>query len=173
MAHLASKSIVDAAVTRIRQIAPISTAWGPSNAFSAITIVQPGDLAYLPERPDLLSDLPAVFCKIDGAVDIELESMTGDQFNHTYNVRCVYVRAYDRATDDPWEIKREETVALADAFLDSAVLNGISTDLFLLVSATTTSVDYDPQEDVLLAALGRDDIFATAFTVEVVGLSQT
>ena len=171
MAQLASESVVDAVVERIREIAPISTAWGPGSAFEAIKIVQEGDMAYLPERQDMVADLPAVFCKIDGPVDIEIVGIGNPEYQQTYNVRCVYIDNYSRVTDEPWTLKRNRVDVLADAFLDSAVLNGISTTLNTLIYAVTTSVEFDTAEEALIDALGLEDIYAGAFTVQIVGLS--
>ena len=169
MAQLASESVVDAVVTRLRQIAAIGATWGTS--FEAIKIIEEGDLAYLPERPDMVADLPAVFCSIDGPVEIEIVGLGAPEFQQTFNVRCVYIDNYSRVTDKPWTMKRNRVDVLADAFLDSAVLNGISTTLNTLLSAVCTSVDFQPAEETLLNAMGLEDVYAGAFTVQIVGLS--
>ena len=171
MAQMASESLVDAVVTRIRQIAPISTAWGPSSAYEAIKIVQGGDLAYLPERLEMVDDLPAVFVNVDGPVDLEIVGLNAPEFQATYSIRCIYIDNYSRVTDEPWTMVRNRVDVLADAFMDSAVLNGVSTTLTTLLSAVTSKVEYSTPEEGLLQALGLEDIFCGAWTVTITGLS--
>lgn len=171
MAQMSSEVVLDACVTRLRQIAPIATAWGPGNAYTAIKIVQEGDLGYLPENPSLVSDLPAVFVKIEGDVDVEVLGMTPPEFEHTYRVRVLYLDTYARATDTPSTIKRTRCDVLADGFMDSASLNSISVSPLSLLYAVTVSTQYDTPEEVLVNALGIEDVLASAFTVEVTGIS--
>ena len=55
--------------------------------------------------------------------------------------------------------------------MDSASLNSISVSPLSLLYAVTVSTQYDTPEEVLVNALGIEDVLASAFTVEVTGIS--
>ncbi|KAA3609383.1 MAG: hypothetical protein DWQ01_08605 [Planctomycetota bacterium] len=167
-AILQTEGVVQAAIARLRQIAPIGEPWGPSLTYPAITAIQAGDLGYLPVQENLLNNLPAVLVMVQEAVLATENLSEAPPWDHFYQLRFSYVRRWT-VDEEVVTAKHQETSALADAFLIDRRLNGISTGLPQLGQARTTKVEFDTPEEAVISSLGISDIFATAFTVTVTG----
>lgn len=130
-----------------------------------VTIAKGGVEFYMADQ-NMTVEVPAVFVK-PIAAEIKLAAVHY-QYEMAHRFRIVYVRKADIANAEKIvEKKVAEALKIAELLIDKADLDNLALSNGQIVLTVPSSIEWEPEEDALLAVLSRD-LVAAAFTFDVV-----
>ena len=130
-----------------------------------LKVITVGALEFFPALEQLGENVPAVFVKPSPSTNLE-RITTGQTYRIVYNFRIVFVPAFG-ANEEIVRSKTVNTQKIAELLIDSVDLGGLSLPNGQILFSTLKSIEWEPPEDNLVAAV-HADMTATAlvFTVE-------
>lgn len=159
--NLYTSELMVQAVNLIRTDEPI----GGGNV--GLVLAQEGDLSQLNLDLDLDTLVPAVFVRPqEGQMEFEASDLVVGFYDITYFFRILLLDTFD-TTDNVLQAQLEKSKYIADVFMrDVSRFTNPHAEANVLYSLLT-SVDYDPPEKEELSRIGVNQVWVTAFTLEI------
>lgn len=130
-----------------------------------LKVVTIGALEFFPALDQLSDNVPAIFVKPAPSTNLE-RITTGQTYRILYNFRIVFVFKFG-ANEEVVRQKTALTQKIAELLIDNVDVGGLSLPNGQILYSTLKSIEWEPPEDNLVAAVHADmTASALVFTVD-------
>lgn len=143
--------------------AALKTSWG-------LKAIQFGQIEYMAKPSDLTDFVPAIFVKPYDKVNIEFRQI-GEVYQPVYRFKIVYVNQFTKG-ENPVELKTQKARILAETFMDSLDLNGLTLTNATIEWVQVKNIEWEPSEDNFIYTV-NSSLYAFALELEVAVMTES